>query len=76
VACLLNARTVMPAETAIARKWLSRRHTKAATDTHVTVEELLEAVFSVRYVPSPAALPVSPSLQSGEESRESLQAES
>jgi hypothetical protein len=34
----------------VARKWLSSRHVKAATDTHATTEELLEAVFSVRSV--------------------------
>jgi hypothetical protein len=51
VECLLKDRIVKPAETAVARQWLSRRHVMAATDTHVTIEELLEAVFSVRSVP-------------------------
>jgi hypothetical protein len=34
----------------IARHWLSSRHMIATTDTHATIE-LLEAVFSVRFVP-------------------------
>jgi hypothetical protein len=62
MACLLKARTVKPAEIAItrerlckhavARQWLSSRHMMAATDTHATIEELLEAVFSVRSLPN------------------------
>jgi hypothetical protein len=38
------------ANTAPARQWLSSRHVMAARDTHATTEELLEPVFSVRYV--------------------------
>jgi hypothetical protein len=65
VACLLKARIVKPAETAVARdgtantpfarQWLSSRHVIAATDTHVTIEELLEAVFSSQSMPRAAA---------------------
>jgi hypothetical protein len=51
VACLLKARIVKPAETAVASEWLSSRHVNADTDTLATTEELLEAVFSVRSVP-------------------------
>jgi hypothetical protein len=51
VTCLLKARIVKPAETIVARQWLSGSHAKAATQ-HSTVGELLEAVFSVRSVPS------------------------
>jgi hypothetical protein len=43
VACLMKARIVKPAETAVAREWLSSHHVIATTDTHTTVEELLEA---------------------------------
>jgi hypothetical protein len=46
-ACLLKARSVKPAEIVVARQWLSSRQVKATTDTHETVEELLEAVFPV-----------------------------
>jgi hypothetical protein len=38
------------ANTPVARQWLSGRHVTAATDTNATLEELLEAVFSVRFV--------------------------
>jgi hypothetical protein len=51
VACLLKARTVKPAETAVARQWLSSHNVMATTDMHTTMEELLEAVFAVRSVP-------------------------
>jgi hypothetical protein len=40
------------ANTTFARQWLSSRHVIAATDTHATIEELLEAMFSVWSVPS------------------------
>jgi hypothetical protein len=40
-------RFVKPANTPIARKWLSSRHVIAAT-----IEELLEETFSVQSVPS------------------------
>jgi hypothetical protein len=57
VACLLKARIVKAAETAVAserlckhasndRKWFSSRYMIAATDTHVIMEE----IFSVRSV--------------------------
>jgi hypothetical protein len=83
VACLLKARIVKPAETAVAkvgsiktpvaRQWPNSHHMIAATDTHATIEELLEAVFPVRSVPSlynedQLPLPVS---RSKVESRES-----
>jgi hypothetical protein len=32
---------------AVAREWLGK-HASAATDMHATIEELLEAVFSMR----------------------------
>jgi hypothetical protein len=56
VECLLKAIIVKPAETAVANtpvagQWLSSRHVMVATDTHATIEELLEAVFSVRSLP-------------------------
>jgi hypothetical protein len=51
VACLLKVRIVKPVETAVARQLLSSRHVMAATDTHATVEELWEAVFSVGSMP-------------------------
>jgi hypothetical protein len=35
----------------IAKQWLSIRHVIAATDTHTTIEELLEAMISARSVP-------------------------
>jgi hypothetical protein len=38
------------ANTSVARQWFNSRHLMAATDTHTTIEELLEAVFSVRSV--------------------------
>jgi hypothetical protein len=40
------------ATTPVARQWLINRHVVAATSKHATIEELLEAVFSVRTVPS------------------------
>jgi hypothetical protein len=62
MACLLKARIVKPAETAVGRERLCKntpvakqrlnsRQVMAATDTHATIEELLEAVFSVWSVP-------------------------
>jgi Zn-dependent M28 family amino/carboxypeptidase len=38
---------VKPAETAVARQWLSSRSVMAVTDTRATTQELLEAVFSL-----------------------------
>jgi hypothetical protein len=38
--------------TTVARKWLSSHQVMAPTDTHATIEVLLEAVFSVQSVPS------------------------
>jgi hypothetical protein len=57
------------ANTPVARQWLSSRHMISATDTHASIEKLLEAVFSVRSV-------TSPSREFREQSRESLQANS
>jgi hypothetical protein len=51
VACLMKARIVKPAETTAARQWLSKRHVTTATFTYATIEELLEAVLSVRSAP-------------------------
>jgi hypothetical protein len=51
VACLLKAKIMKPAKTAVARQWLSIRQVMATTKTSATIEELFEAVFSVRSVP-------------------------
>jgi hypothetical protein len=62
IACLLTARSVEPAEKAIAkerlrkktrvtRRWLSERHVTTATLTYATIEELLEEMFFVRSAP-------------------------
>jgi hypothetical protein len=62
VVYLLKARIVKPAEAAVARErlceqapvarqWLGDRHVIAATVSHATITEMLEAVFSVRSVP-------------------------
>jgi hypothetical protein len=37
--------------TPVARQWLRSRHLMAETDTQAIIEELLEAVFSVRCEP-------------------------
>jgi hypothetical protein len=37
-----------PKQAPIARQWLSKRHVTAATLTYTNIEELLEAVFSMR----------------------------
>jgi hypothetical protein len=60
VPSLLKTRSVKPAETAIAREqlckhalvrqWLSSHYVMAPTDTHTIIEDLLEAMFSVRSV--------------------------
>jgi hypothetical protein len=55
VECLLKARVAKSAKigsanTPVCRQWLSSHHVMAATDTHATIQELLEAVFSVRSV--------------------------
>jgi hypothetical protein len=59
VVYLLKTRTVEPEKqpllanssetTSVSRQWLSN-HISAATDTHATVEVLLETVFSTRSV--------------------------
>jgi hypothetical protein len=41
---------VAPEETAVARQRLDK-HLAAALDMHATIEELLEALFSVWFVP-------------------------
>jgi hypothetical protein len=46
----LNGGIVETEETAVARQRRDR-HLSAATDTHTTLEKLLEAMFSVWYVP-------------------------
>jgi hypothetical protein len=61
VSYLLKARTVepeeqpllgnRPANTPVARQWLNSRYVMAVTDTYATIEEMLEAVFSVPSVP-------------------------
>jgi hypothetical protein len=54
--CLLKARTAEPEETAVARERLGQHilqqpnHATAATDTHATIEEVLETVFSMQSV--------------------------
>lgn len=58
VICLLKARTAEPKETCIARQWLFE-HVSMATTSHdcsnsymnTTIEELLEAMFSLQSVP-------------------------
>jgi hypothetical protein len=57
--CLLKAGIAEPKETAVAREWLCK-HVSMATNSHdhsnrytnTTIEELLEAVFSVRSMPT------------------------
>jgi hypothetical protein len=51
VSSLLRVRIVKPAETPVAKQWLSSRQVLATRDTHSTMKELLEVVFSVRPVP-------------------------
>jgi ubiquinone biosynthesis protein Coq4 len=47
---LPKARIVKPAETFVARQWLSSHHVVTPTDMNTTVEELLEAVFCVQSI--------------------------
>jgi hypothetical protein len=47
LACLQKARILKPADTAVARHWLSKNHVTAATLIYAIVEELLEDMFSV-----------------------------
>jgi hypothetical protein len=52
VACLLKASRQLLLENGsanmpVARQWLSNHHMMSATDTHSTIEELLEMVGSV-----------------------------
>jgi hypothetical protein len=47
MACLLKARIVEPAETAIAWEWLRKRHVRIATVVHAIVEVLPGMVFSM-----------------------------
>jgi hypothetical protein len=49
-AYLLTARTLKPAETAVARERLRKHIVSAAKREHATMEELLEMVFSVWFV--------------------------
>jgi hypothetical protein len=49
--CIMKARIVKPAQTAVARQWLSSSRMIAATGTHATIEELLEAGFCMPSVP-------------------------
>jgi hypothetical protein len=44
---------VKPEETAVARQRLCK-HVSAATDTHVTIEEILEAMFYMSFVSRPS----------------------
>jgi hypothetical protein len=46
--CLLKATIVKPAQTSVARQWLSSRYLTYITDTHATIKKLLEEMFSVR----------------------------
>jgi hypothetical protein len=43
----LEARIVEPEETDVARERLGK-HASSSTDTHATIRELLETVFSIR----------------------------
>jgi hypothetical protein len=54
VACLLKARIVKPAETAVARERLCKHHVSIAAVVHTTVEALLGTVFSMW--PAPTAM--------------------
>jgi hypothetical protein len=45
VICLLKARTVKPAEAAVARERFSSSHFMAAIDMYATIEVLLEGCF-------------------------------
>jgi hypothetical protein len=79
VACLLKARLMEPAETAVAREHLCKHShclVMATTDMHATIEKLLESVFSVQsvsrlYNDDQLLLPVSLSQEFSESSRES-----
>jgi hypothetical protein len=52
VACLLKARIVKPAETAVAKERFCKRHTSVATVTHATIEVPLGTVFFMRSGPT------------------------
>jgi hypothetical protein len=52
VTLCLKAGIVEPEETAVTRRRLGK-HIPAATNTHAVIEELLDAVFCMRSVPSP-----------------------
>jgi hypothetical protein len=52
VACLLKARIVDPAETAVARERLCKCHVSLATVAHTTIEVLLGMVFSMWSAPT------------------------
>jgi hypothetical protein len=48
VTCLLKARIVEPAEMAVAREWLCKRHVSIATAVYTTMEVLPGTVFSMK----------------------------
>jgi hypothetical protein len=52
VACLLKARIVKPAETAVARERLCKGHVTVATVTYASMEVPLGTVFSMRSAPT------------------------
>jgi uncharacterized protein YpbB len=52
VACLLKARIVKPTEMTVARERLCKHHIRVATLMYATIEELLEAVFSMQSAPT------------------------
>lgn len=56
MACLLKPIIVKSAETAIAREQLSSHHVKTITNTHRTIEKLLEVVFFVQPMPIRAVM--------------------
>jgi hypothetical protein len=47
--CVSSISIIELEETAVARQRLSK-HVSAATNTHATIEEMLEAVISMRYM--------------------------
>jgi hypothetical protein len=46
----MNARIVKSAETIVARQWFGSDHVVNSTDTNVTIEGLLEAMFFMRFL--------------------------
>jgi hypothetical protein len=49
--CKLRARIVEGGATSIARECLGDKHTSVTTNTHAAIGKLLEALFSVGFIP-------------------------